>query len=80
MSFKIINSQQVEKIKAANAKKNTSDNIPKTRKPKLSNLEEKDNESSQLLSRKRKRPAIKRGTNCAWTVEDVKLLTENLKN
>ncbi len=72
LKFKFQNRQQEEKLNSANAKKNNiTETITKSRKRQIIDWEEKDSESSPFLNRKRKRPAIKRGTNCAWTVEDV---------
>ena len=36
------------------------------------NYDEKEGESALILNKKRKRSAVKRGINCAWSLEDVK--------
>jgi hypothetical protein len=44
------------------------------RSKRITNYEEKDIDLTPKLLKKRKRVTIKRGINCAWTAEDVRLL------
>ncbi len=73
----LIYSQQHELLYSANSKKNSTEEIQKTRKRINNNYEEKDLETSTLLNKKRQRQTIKRGSNCTWTVEDVYLFLKN---
>jgi hypothetical protein len=50
------------------------------RSKRITNYEEKDIDSTPKTLKKRKRVTIKRGINCAWSQEDVKIHNCRIKS